>query len=103
MTVLTYFAIKTFFICAIQPLYRRCNSTHNRYLHICGIYAKTAHGYFTSRAKSARKNEYSLLTLALLVVGILRADNHYLAMTLDDSASVAHGLYGSSYFHDLVS
>ena len=36
--------------------------------------------------------------LPLLMLGVL-ADDHDLAMTLDDLALFAHGLYGRSDFH----
>jgi hypothetical protein len=38
------------------------------------------------------------LALSLLVLGIF-ADNHYLALALDDFALFAHGFDGRSYFH----
>lgn len=44
----------------------------------------------------------SFLTLSLLVLGILGADDHHFAVSFDDLALVAHGLYGSSYFHDIL-
>lgn len=34
------------------------------------------------------------------MVGILGADNHYLAVTLDNLALVTHGLNRCSYFHN---
>ena len=40
----------------------------------------------------------SILTLALLVLGVL-ADDHDFALALDDLALFAHGLHGRSDFH----
>jgi hypothetical protein len=40
--------------------------------------------------------------LLLLVLGIL-ANNHYVALALDDLALFTNGLYGRSHFHDAAS
>ena len=41
-----------------------------------------------------------LLTLSLFVVGVLGANNHNLAVALDDLAFIAHRLNRRSDFHD---
>jgi hypothetical protein len=40
-----------------------------------------------------------LLTLCLLVIGIFLADNHYLAVSFDYLAFIAHRFYRRSNFH----
>ncbi len=47
---------------------------------------------------SACSSFTSILTLALLVLGVL-ADDHDFALALDDLALLAHGLHGRSDFH----
>ena len=41
--------------------------------------------------------------LSLFVIRVLGADDHYLAVSFDDFAFVAHGFYGSTNFHKKIS
>ena len=55
-------------------------------------------------AKKAQFNEamrsgFAFLALTLLVALILRANNHYFAVSFDNFAFIAHRLYRRSYFH----
>ena len=64
--------------------------------------------YYSYRSHEALWNvgsfghtDYFRSALSLLVIGILGADDHYLAVSFDNLAFVAHGFYGSTNFHKL--
>jgi hypothetical protein len=58
--------------------------------------AQTRHRVFRLPVCPCRINP---LTLPLLMIGVLAANDHDLAVTLDDLAFVAHGLDRCSDFH----